>query len=498
LNLSKEWLMRKTARDDIVWIFLCLVSLLFGCAPEVRRQAVLPPQPETQAIPPLQLEGLDRKIASLEQILLKQDLSNEDRMTAQNLLIAYGTIKEDLKYPLMTKDYHKIIGLLYANLGQMDESYFEKAGKAEKTAAQEFQLFSEKKKEIISSYASGNYQAVIDGCVEMEKEFGTEAMPAGIGLLYALSLGEAGKVAEALRLSETLSPELEKTPGFVQLQAKSIEWQLALGNREDAAKTLEKLLGTLKDREALVKLAEQKLLPEVTAGTVAETPSEGVGTPSGTVAPSETPAPSGTAAPSETPAPSGTAAKGPANTEEVLKKAEELARGGEYEKAKILLLQHKLRLGEGPQTEPIDRALENIEIREATTPAAVAKEQQAAIASEETLRVASALIEGEKYEEALAKLEELEKIQALPKEALDLQALAVEKIIKRERKKAAGLFLLARNTADPAKKEELLKSSYDILKAVAEKYPSSPLNKKINDNMRSIQFEISKIKKQAG
>jgi hypothetical protein len=471
--------MRKIARDNTVWVFLCLVPLLFGCVPEVKKPEVLPPQPQAQSIPPLQLEGLDRKIASLDQILLKQDLSNEDRMTAQNLLIAYGTIKEDLKYPLTTKDYHKIIDLLYANLGQIDESYFARTGKAEKTAAQELQLFSEKKKGIISSYASGNYQAVIDGYVEMEKEFGTEAMPAGIGLLYALSLGETGKYADALRLSETLSPELEKTPGFIQLQAKSIEWQLALGNREDASKALQKLLGTMKDRDTLVKLAEQKLLPEVTASTVAETPAEG-GAPRETVAPSETPA------------------KEPANTEEVLKKAEELARGGEYDKAKILLLQHRLRLKEGPETEAVDRALENIEIREAATPAAVAKEQQTATASEETLRVASALVEGEKYEAALAKLEELEKKQPLSKEALDLRALAIEKIIKRERDKAAGLFLRARNTADPAKKEELLKSSYDILKAVAEKYPSSPLNKKINDNMRSIQYEINKIKKQAG
>jgi hypothetical protein len=136
--------MRKIARDNTVWVFLCLVPLLFGCVPEVKKPEVLPPQPQAQSIPPLQLEGLDRKIASLDQILLKQDLSNEDRMTAQNLLIAYGTIKEDLKYPLTTKDYHKIIDLLYANLGQIDESYFARTGKAEKTAAQELQLFSEK------------------------------------------------------------------------------------------------------------------------------------------------------------------------------------------------------------------------------------------------------------------------------------------------------------------------------------------------------------------
>jgi hypothetical protein len=470
--------MRKIAANDKILFFLCLVALLFGCAPEARRQ-IVPLEPETQAILPLHLEGLDQKIASLEKILLRQDLSKEDRMTAQDLLVAYGAIKEDLKYPLTTKDYHKIIALLYSNLAQMDENYFKRTGPPE-TAAQSFQLFSEKRKNIISSYVSGNYQAVIDGCVDLEKEFGTDAMPPGIALLYALSLGETGKYVEALSLSQSFGPELEKTPGFIQLQAKSIEWQLAVGNQEDALRTYKKLMDTLKERETLVKLAEQKLPSDVTREAAARTPSQGV------------------AALGETAAPGEVAAKEPTTTDEVLKRADELAHNGEYDKAKLLLLQHRLRLQEGPETEAIDRALENLEITQTTAPAAEAKEQQAATVSQETVKVASALILEEKYEEALAKLEELQKKQALSQEAQNLQALAIEKIINRERNKAAKLFLLARNTGDPAKKEELLKSSYGILKAVAEKYPSSPLNKKINDNMRSIEVELGKIKKQTG
>jgi hypothetical protein len=488
--------MRQIARSEIVFIFLCLVSLLIGCAPEARRQYV-PLQPETQAPRPLQMEGLDQKIASLEKILLRQDLSKEDRMTAQNLLVAYAAIREDLKYPLMTKDYQKIIGLLYSNLAQMDENYFKTTRPPEAAGAQSFQLFSEERQKIISSYVSGNYQAVVDGCVALEKEFGTDAMTGGIAILYALSLGETGKYVEALSLSQALGEEAEKTPGFIQLRAKSIEWELAVGNQEEALKTYKKLMESLKAQETVVKLAEQKLPSEAAEGAAAPTSPQGVA-PGGVAAPGEAAAPGEVAAPGEAAAPGQAAASEPSTTDEVLKRADELAHNGEYDKAKLLLLQQRLRLQEGPETEAIDKALENLEITQPANPAAETKEQEAAAASQETIKVASALIQQDKFEDALAKLEELQQKQALPPEAQNLQALAIEKIINRERNKAAKLFLLAKNTSDPAKKEELLKSSYDILKAVAEKYPSSPLNKKINDNMRSIEVELAKIKKQPG
>ncbi len=109
--------------------------------------------------------------------------------------------------------------------------------------------------------------------------------------------------------------------------------------------------------------------------------------------------------------------------------------------------------------------------------------------------MASALIDGEKYEEALVKLNELKQKESLSPDGQRLETRAVEKIINRERNKAAEIFLRARNTADPEKKEELLKSSYNILKAVADKYPDSSLNKKINDNMRAIENELKKIKR---
>jgi len=165
-----------------------LIFLLPACAPEARRQVVPPPEPEIPAPPPLQLEGLDLKIAALEKILLSQDLSNEDRMTAQNLLVVYGTIREDLKYPLLAKDYQKIIGLLYGSLAEIDEPYLKRAAAAESAAAARVVLFSEKRRSIVDSYVSGNHQAVVDGYADLAKAFGSDNSPKFVnGVLGSVS-----------------------------------------------------------------------------------------------------------------------------------------------------------------------------------------------------------------------------------------------------------------------------------------------------------------------
>jgi outer membrane protein assembly factor BamD (BamD/ComL family) len=83
-------------------------------------------------------------------------------------------------------------------------------------------------------------------------------------------------------------------------------------------------------------------------------------------------------------------------------------------------------------------------------------------------------------------------------EVRELKNSTVEKIINRERNKAAKLFLTARNTKNPAKKEELLNSSYNTLKAVADKYPSSPLIPKVYDHMLQVTKELAKLKKGEG
>jgi outer membrane protein assembly factor BamD (BamD/ComL family) len=159
----------------------------------------------------------------------------------------------------------------------------------------------------------------------------------------------------------------------------------------------------------------------------------------------------------------------------------------------------------------IDQALKSVELaeqkaqerpktevaakEERPSSADVQKELQREAEKQDNLKLALALIRSEKYEDAMAKLDES---PSSDPEVKELKNMVVEKIINRERNKAAKLFLTARNTKDPAKKEELLNSSYNILKAVADKYPASPLIPKVQDHMNQVTKELAKAKKGEG
>jgi thioredoxin-like negative regulator of GroEL len=329
------------------------------------------------------------------------------------------------------------------------------------------QAYFERRTTILSDYLSGKYLSVIEACAELEREMAPAGLTSDIALLCALSLGENARYEDALRISEAISPELEKEPGFTWLKLKSIEWKVALGKQDEALREYEQLAARLRDDERLLKSAERSVLPEPSKVTATESPEREVAT-------------------LETEAPA------PMTTEEVLKKAGELVKNGEREKAAFLLYQHRLRLEDGPEAEAVDDALESLGDTATTSPPPAEPEGPTVA---EVVKMASALIDSEKYEEALVKLDELKQKESLTPDGQKLEARAIEKIINRERNKAAEIFLRARNTADPEKKEELLKSSYNILKAVAEKYPDSPLSKRINDNMRAIENELKKIKR---
>ncbi len=78
-------------------------------------------------------------------------------------------------------------------------------------------------------------------------------------------------------------------------------------------------------------------------------------------------------------------------------------------------------------------------------------------------------------------------------EIKELREQAVESLINRERNRAAKLFLTARRTHDLEKKEEYLRSSYNILKELIEKYPSSPLISKVKSHLEKVEEELEKL-----
>ena len=59
------------------------------------------------------------------------------------------------------------------------------------------------------------------------------------------------------------------------------------------------------------------------------------------------------------------------------------------------------------------------------------------------------------------------------------------------RRKAAGLFLKARNTSDPVAKKQFLMQSRDLLRQAIEEYPQADIIDKIKQNLQVLEEQIS-------
>ena len=188
-----------------LFIRTIIISLLFlgafGCLPETKRVVV---QPKKEAVPPpplpvLPIDLIDKKIAHLNNMLETKELDREDRETALNLLDAYKTIRSQEN--TTRYDDRKLIHLLFTNLSELDEKYFSKDRGEVKQDAEVITAFSLKRKKIQDDYLSGDYQGVIDDCLELEAAFGPDSLGPEIGLFFAVSLAKKGMLEEALSIS---------------------------------------------------------------------------------------------------------------------------------------------------------------------------------------------------------------------------------------------------------------------------------------------------------
>ena len=255
---------------------------------------------------------------------------------------------------------------------------------------------------------------------------------------------------EAVEIGMEIAGKIEGTQDVVALRGDIIEWQLALGQPTQATKTLERISRTRDHRTATVNDLKNRIEqhpPDQPFHSMFQTP-EG-------------------AAPQEL------------EPHMVLlqEKIDALAQNHKFAEARQGLLKEKAEREEGPETEIIDRALDNIEEAETTF-----DENQKIKAThlKQTYEAAGGLYEKEDYKGAIAMLEALGNVQELSPEAADLKNRAVESLINRERNRAAEIFLEAKKTKDPRKKRERLETSHGILKALVEDYPPIPLEKQID------------------
>jgi thioredoxin-like negative regulator of GroEL len=471
---------RNRTRIRLSLCTLFLLILCGACQPAIQQAPVSAKQEQAPPPPSLSVEALDRRILYLSHLIETSDLSKDDRELAQDLLASYRGLKVAAESGSLKQNYAPMIQILLRNLEQMEERYFTASkGEGERFSSEGVRQFELKRKEITEAFSAGDDQTVIDGILDLEKTFGPESLTPDLSLLFALSLGKKGTFTTALSIGQEVSRQMESQPDLLQLRVQMIDWQLALGNEKEAKEIYERLRLKLGEREAVVRSLEQKFTPESAREVLPES-----------TAPTEELTKTGT----------------DREVRETVARADELVQKGDFERAKFILLQQRIRLEEGPQAELIDQALKNVEAAEqkaqqqgktevATKEPSSAdsqKELQQQAEKQDTLKAALGLIRSEKYEEAILKLDDL---RPSDPEVKELKNMAVDKIVNRERNKAAKLFLMARNTKDPAKKEELLNASYNTLKAVADKYPSSPLIPKLQEHINQVTKELLKLKK---
>ncbi len=447
-----------------IFLFIIL-TFSAGCAsitPEPRPPVHTPTEKEG-AILNIEVSHVEDRIRFLEYFMKTKDLSDSDRNAASALLSVYRLIKKSAPGPVTGKECNILAQSLFRAMSLMENTYFEKIGK-EPDDENSFADFIQRKNEILDLYLDENYKGVIQRTLALRTSFPDGFTPE-ISIIFAISLAEDGMLDEAVEIGMAVAGKIEGARDVVKLRGDIIEWQLALGQPALATKTLERISHIQDDRTAMINNLRNR---------IEQTPRE-----------PDQPFQSMFQPPED-------AGLQELQPHMVLlqEKVDTLARNHEFAEARQLLLNEKAEREEGPETEVIDRALNNIEETE------TAYEENVMIKAtylKETYEAAGRLYEKEDYNGAIAMLEALGNTRELSAEAADLKNRAIEGLINRERNRAAAIFLEAKKTKDPNKKKELFKTSYEILKTLVDDYPQSPLKNKLTSHIDIVQREIEKL-----
>ncbi|MBW1935147.1 MAG: hypothetical protein JRI84_06290 [Deltaproteobacteria bacterium] len=273
-------------------------------------------------------------------------------------------------------------------------------------------------------------------------------------------------VKDAIAIGEKISKDLQGKPDFLSLQGNLIRWYLDAGDNQGARMSYKRLVNYFNEKEKALRIAKENISAhekEISASTSVEE--------EGRISYSNE-------------------KTKPNSLKDILDEVNTLIEAHQFDRAKLLLIQQRIRAQEDSDKSLIDSALKSVDLAEEK----FQKQMQASTdLKAQIIKDASDLIERENYEAAIAKLDSLSKVGVQGPETKKLRALAVEKLINRDRNRAAKLYLLAKHTREPSKKEELLLSSYQILKALLEKFPSTPLTDKIRDHIKKIEDELDKL-----
>jgi thioredoxin-like negative regulator of GroEL len=458
--------MKKQIKSLLIFFFV----FAFGCIPISERRVVVTPEPSVAPAPLFPADLLDEKISFLSKILEKEDLTEKDREIASSLLDTYKSVKSISVGAFKEAEYQKVVHALLNNLNVLDEIYFSKQEERAKDYSRSISLFAAKRKEIQEAYALGDSKGVINHCLELKAVLGPDALTAEISLMFALSLAKVGMLTEAKSIIDGIVPELDTSPNLNCLRASIAELQLRLGDREKAVQIYKKLTDTLHEQE----IALQALNKRISRVAVED---------------QEIEAPPGLEAHAQAQSEYELTTQPEGNADQILYEVEQLVRERKFGEAWDLLVLKRGTVSSETGLKIIDQALKRLESAQEEY-----LEETISMISEkkEAVQMARKFLDEEKYEQAISSLDTLSESEE-SHEIKELREQAVESLINRERNRAAKIFLTARRTQDPEKKEEYLRSSYSILKELIEKYPSSPLINKVKSHLGKVEEELEKL-----
>ncbi len=449
---------------------LVLAAAAWGCAPTWNR-APAGPAVETRPAAPeplLDPSAVEARIAELEKVL-EEDLQEDKERALRRLLEDYRNALACLRGPARPEDERRLAEALFRGLTRLEQGCLEIPGRIPCPAPSEVaEKISAYKESIMNAYVAWDYRTVLSRLEELETDFGPKALSPDLGVIKAVSLAEQGETAEALRLAEELIPKMQTRPGLALLRSRMVSWYLKRDRPEEARAQYEKLVDEIQDARSALARAEREVFPGAAPGDF-----DRMGAPRVEL-------------PEEEP---------PGEIREVIREVDRLIREGAFHEAKLLLVKHRIRNPGEEAAGMIDRAMERVErAEEAVGGDEPEQTREPDSGPGEALMSARRHIEQEDYEAALESIREMEeKGEASSRTLSGLREEAVEKLINKEREKAARLYLRARNTKDEKEKGDLLASSYKILKGLLERFPASTLAGKLERNLETVRSEMKSL-----
>ena len=438
-------------------LMLSVLLLVLGSGCMLKKEYVpLPGQENGVTSIGLSSSVIEQKIQTLSDRLQQKDLSDENRALTEDLLDFYRQLQYISSNQYISENrYRYIIREMFKELDMLEQGYFSLLDTYKQNNARTVSAFVAMKQEILRLYRQKRYKGVVKKCLKIRAMFGPDAITPEIGACFAMSLFKTGLTDKAIRIGYNSAIKLEQYPDSVLLEANLAKWQIQAGRQTEAFYVTQRMSRACQQRRKMLQRIKQEQMSY--GGTRSEV----------NITPFDT---------------DNRLKNKKDHLSEIDRTFPDVARllkEYRFDDARALLLKKKASSTMN-DVKIIDRAIISVDLAEKAY-------------RKKRLKEARLFLDQERFDSALACIRDLESLHIADSEALTIKQRASDGLINSERKRAARLFLLARRSADPAKKKALLRSSYSILNSLAKKYPFSPLIKKVKANMQVVFRELSRL-----